>query len=92
MTTLEYMTRQVVKHRLNYRKAIERKALDYEIDNIERKIKYYEEVVEKLQGKSGQWLINPDGYFPYCSECGAEPEGRKMTKFCPGCGTPMTRR
>ena len=44
------------------------------------------------QPRKGKWLINPDGYYPYCSECGAEPEGRKMTKFCPECGTPMTRR
>lgn len=37
----------------------------------------------------GKWLINPDGYYPYCSECGAEPEGRKMTKFCSECGADM---
>ena len=39
--------------------------------------------------RKGKWLINPDGYFPYCSECKAEPEGRKMTKFCPECGADM---
>ena len=91
MTTLEYMKRELVKHRLNLRKAIERKALDYEIDNIERKIKYYEDVVEKLQGTSSQWLINPDGYYPYCSRCNTEPKGRVMTKFCPECGAEMQK-
>lgn len=37
----------------------------------------------------GKWLINPDGYYPYCSKCKEEPEGRKMTKFCPECGAYM---
>ncbi len=39
--------------------------------------------------KHGQWFINPDGYYPYCSECHEEPEGGKMTKFCPNCGAKM---
>lgn len=43
------------------------------------------------QPKQGKWLINPDGYYPYCSECKAEPEGRKMTKFCPECGADMSK-
>lgn len=59
-------------------------------------IRQLESEIERLKAephpKQGKWLINPDGYYPYCSECGAEPEGRKMTKFCPECGTPMTRR
>lgn len=37
----------------------------------------------------GRWLINPDGYYPYCSECKEEPESGKMTKFCPNCGADM---
>ena len=39
--------------------------------------------------KQGKWLINPDGYYPYCSECKTEPKGRVMTKFCPECGADM---
>ena len=39
--------------------------------------------------KHGKWLINPDGYYPYCSECGQEPKEREMTKFCSNCGTNM---
>lgn len=92
MTTLEYMKRQLVQHRLNYRKAIERKAPEWDIANIELKIKYYEDVVEKLQEKQGQWLINCDGYYPYCSRCNNEPKGRVMTKFCPECGAEMQKR
>ena len=29
------------------------------------------------------WLINPDGYYPYCSRCKQEPQGHVMTDFCP---------
>lgn len=39
--------------------------------------------------RHGQWYINPDGYYPYCSECGNEPQGREMTKWCPNCGAKM---
>ncbi len=37
----------------------------------------------------GKWLINSDGYYPYCSECGNEPPGRTMTDYCPHCGVKM---
>ena len=44
--------------------------------------------LEKLvHGKQGRWLINCDGYYPYCSRCGFEPE--KMTKYCGECGAEM---
>ena len=35
------------------------------------------------------WIINPDGYYPYCSNCKQEPVSRTMTDFCPNCGAPM---
>lgn len=37
----------------------------------------------------GKWLINSDGYYPYCSECKAEPKSGEMTDFCPKCGAKM---
>lgn len=37
----------------------------------------------------GHWIISSDGYYPYCSECKMEPEGGKMTKYCPHCGAEM---
>lgn len=40
--------------------------------------------------KIGTWLINSDGYYPYCSVCGEEPHGGKMTKHCPNCGAEMS--
>lgn len=39
--------------------------------------------------RKGQWLINSDGYYPYCSECMNEPQNRIMTDYCPNCGAYM---
>ena len=35
------------------------------------------------------WLINSDGYYPYCSACMTEPKDGIMTDFCPSCGAKM---
>ena len=49
--------------------------------------------IVKQQGvevtKQAEWKINSDGYYPYCSRCGVEPESGKMTKFCGNCGAEM---
>ena len=42
------------------------------------------------------WIINPDGYYPYCSKCGYEPEVPRIhadnrTPFCPQCGERMKK-
>ena len=37
----------------------------------------------------GRWLINSDGYYPYCSECKEEPKNGIMTHYCPNCGANM---
>lgn len=37
----------------------------------------------------GRWEINCDGYYPYCSNCKEEPQGREMTDYCPNCGCYM---
>lgn len=39
--------------------------------------------------KHGRWEICCDGYYPYCSNCKKEPQGREMTDFCPNCGCYM---
>ena len=36
-----------------------------------------------------RWEICSDGYYPYCSNCKNEPQGRVMTDFCPYCGADM---
>ena len=37
----------------------------------------------------GRWLINSDGYYPYCSECKEEPKSGITTHYCPSCGAEM---
>lgn len=45
--------------------------------------------VESEPVKRGKWEICCDGYYPYCSNCKSEPQGRVMTDFCPNCGVRM---
>lgn len=42
------------------------------------------------------WIINPDGYYPYCKECRYEPEPPRFNKdnrtpCCPNCGRKMRK-
>ena len=46
-------------------------------------------IVEAKSVKHAKWEICSDGYYPYCSRCGVEPESGKMTKYCPSCGAKM---
>lgn len=41
--------------------------------------------------KHGEWKINSDGYYPYCSVCGtvADQLTKRLTKYCPECGARM---
>jgi hypothetical protein len=36
------------------------------------------------------WIISSDGYYPYCSECGEEPQDGEMAEFCPNCLAKMS--
>ena len=36
-----------------------------------------------------RWEICSDGYYPFCSNCRNEPQGRSLTDFCPNCGADM---
>ena len=47
-----------------------------------------EETKDYLKDNSAHWIISSDGYYPYCSACGYQPEG-KPTKFCAECGKIM---
>lgn len=49
MTSLEYMERQVVKHRLNHDREFARGVPEEVLTNIRRKIRYYEDAVEALR-------------------------------------------
>ena len=47
------------------------------------------EVIPTYKPNKAEWRINSDGYYPYCSNCNKEPEGGKMTDYCPNCGAYM---
>lgn len=47
------------------------------------------DVVDVALVMHGRWLINSDGYYPYCSECKEEPKHGEMTHYCPNCGARM---
>lgn len=48
---------------------------------------------DKKQEETGTWIINCDGYYPYCSKCGYEPpwvaHKDMRTPYCPNCGKKM---
>lgn len=39
--------------------------------------------------KKTRWSINPDGYYPQCTNCWEEPKSGQMGKICPNCGAEM---
>lgn len=41
--------------------------------------------------KTAHWYINPDGYYPQCSNCWEEPTDGKLSERCPNCGFKMER-
>ena len=42
--------------------------------------------IETREVVHAKWNISCDGYYPYCSNCKNEPQGREMTAWCPNCG------
>ena len=53
MTAIEYMEKQLQKHRLNHKREFERGVPKEMLRNIEKKIGYYEAAVEALR-KNGE--------------------------------------
>lgn len=64
MTTLEYMERQVAKHRFNFERENKRGVPYVMLDNIQRKINYYEEAVEALRKKATPVKVRCGGRAP----------------------------
>lgn len=48
-----------------------------------------EERCTKYKAKTAHWYINPDGYYPQCSNCLEEPESGELENTCPNCGAVM---
>ena len=64
------------------------KAFGYDAIEILAEIEYAPTVGLATE-KEGRWLVNPDGWYPYCSECRSEPKSGELTNFCPNCGAKM---
>lgn len=64
---------------------------EYCCDIVSDTMAFIEELptIEAEPVKHGRWEINCDGYYPYCSNCKNEPQGREMTLYCPNCGVRM---
>ena len=74
-----------VKYDINCNKEELQKALRYDRDSY---CKGFKAGYEKRKSDyTAHWVISSDGYYPYCSECGAQP--REMTKYCAECGRRM---
>lgn len=53
------------------------------------------EVKKQKRVTKAEWVISPDGYYPYCSNCCYEPpwvsNTDMRTPFCPNCGCRMSK-
>lgn len=62
-------------------------------EEIKRLLDQIDVLQQKLRDENietnAEWKINPNGWYPYCSNCGEEPRGGFMTNFCPECGVDM---
>ena len=52
MTALEYMEKQIQQHRISHIQAVDRNAPEEMLENIRRKISYYEEAIEALKERN----------------------------------------
>lgn len=43
-------------------------------------------------GRPAHWEINPDGWYPVCSNCWEEPKSGEMEAICPNCGAVMNKK
>ena len=77
--------RQTIGYQIDKAELI--KALNYDREQYDKG--YQDGKSSAMKRKTGQWLINSDGYYPYCSMCHNEPENGKMTDYCPNCGAHM---
>ena len=94
MTALEYMEKQIQHHRISHIQAVDRNAPKEMLENIRRKISYYEAAVEALRNseavRCGHWITDERTGFCYCSECLVS--GSPQWKRCPVCEAKMERK
>lgn len=65
----------------------------YVVDNFDLPVEAWNTRAEEpAEPKTAHWDINCDGYYPYCSNCKEEPQGGKLSPYCPNCGAEMVTR
>lgn len=52
-------------------------------ENADKRCKDFKSV------KTAHWYINPDGWYPQCTNCWEEPKSRQLEPICPNCGAIM---
>ena len=81
--TLEQAHKILTEHTRNYIPLYDSEALEVAIEVLEKQL-------EKGEPKA-HWYINPDGYYPQCSNCCEEPTSGELEEVCPNCGAVMER-
>ena len=74
--TYEEAYKILTEHTRNYVPHYDSEALEVAIKAVKKQV----------TGNTARWEINPDGYYPQCSNCGEEGE---ITEYCPHCGYRM---
>lgn len=93
MTTLEYMEKQLQKHRLNYVRESERGVHEGQLQDIQRKINHYEAAVDALKNivnvEHGHWIRQDDTFARFmCDNCNARNYSMRYD-YCSNCGAKM---
>ena len=63
----------------------------YDAEALEVAIKAVEAQMGGNADTTAHWYINPDGYYPQCSNCWEEPHSGELTDQCPNCGAKMEK-
>ena len=61
------------------------------INNVLIELLRREPVADVSEVIHAKWIINSDGYYPYCSNCKNEPKNGIMSNYCPECGARMDK-
>lgn len=93
MAEKEYIDRRIVLKAFSHR--ISELSDEPIVIGMNEALSLAEEFVENIPAadvapvKHSKWEICCDGYYPYCKNCGKEPQGGAMTDYCPNCGARM---
>jgi hypothetical protein len=67
--------------------------IGWETDPTDEEIEYTIDKIPTADAAEvihAKWIINSDGYYPYCSNCKNEPDYGIMSYYCPICGAKMS--